>query len=95
MKRDELKQLLEDCHEEIAYGAPVHKRLVAALAWLERLPAGCELVGLDGMVRDVGAVGGTLPSEPGVYDTEMARGVGRYYRAMFINPDDLTKAGKR
>ena len=85
MKRDELLAILKmlDCPH--GHGEDGCSR-DHAIAWLERLPEGCELVGID------------TDSDPRgrgfVYDTGANRGNGSWVHIMVINPDDLTKAGK-
>ena len=89
MKRDDILGMLKaiardvDCDEE-----DIYPELRPAIDWLERLPKGCELVGCNPMNELDG-------TERAVYDVSAARGNGTRIRAWFVNPDDLTKAGKR
>lgn len=87
MKRDELKELLTSIwHQPIATGDGT--KLLEVIAWLERLPAGCDLVGCNPMSELDG-------TERAVYDVSAARGNGTRIRAWFVNPDDLTKAASQ
>ena len=61
--------------------------MASAIAWLERLPAGCELVGL--LARD----GDTFRTPFIAIDVEVARGKWYEIPTRYMNPDDLTKAG--
>lgn len=89
-----LKKLLGELREEhprsFATFAERDERHRAVLSWLERLPAGCELVGLEGFAEGRG-LGETLPPDPVVFRTDAPRGVSFVWRTVFLNPDDLTK----
>ena len=86
MKREEILKVLTTLRDNCDVDTNnAWDRGSAIIAWLERLPAGCELVGFE--------PGGHLTASA-VYDTELPRGNGFFRQVFRVNPDDLTKAGK-
>lgn len=84
MKRDEVlsymkhvRQRLIACDEKVR-----HQFVDDVIAWLERLPEGCELVGM-------------LPNGAGtnVLDFDVPRGKSFHMRTWWVNPDDLARGG--
>lgn len=96
LNRDELLETLRGVAAHVLDCGPCafEVDLGRTIAWLERLPPGCELVGLEGFAEGRG-LGETLPPDPVVFRTEAKRGMSFVWRTVFLNPDDLTKAGKR
>lgn len=90
LKRDELLKTIQTAMVNTNI-APLYEDLNRAALWLERLPAGCELVGIKH--ERYGQY-----SQPVVCDPELKQTVFFFNHAHVqgcMNPDDLAKAGKR
>lgn len=93
MSRDQMLQLLRRCEkannqDSLEQMFKLDADIASAIAWLERLPAGCELAGV--WIEDAEPRAKMHIEYGQTEDGEHSLGTFRK-----VNPDDLTKAGEK